>query len=176
MCWSFMWFMHFLKRAQFLNPISVSALRKVAVRSPVSKIYWSKQSQRLHLIFFCLKFKVRIIFIAFTVICNFLIVNSISLFFANFSNSLSELLNDLKSFEFLFYMMRIIKLNQTMVAAFFKDSKVISSGFLMIKNIVTLSSSSLATKQICCFKLRFFNLILFLKGIATNWKCFEKYS
>ena len=49
---------------------------------------------------------------------------------------------------------------------FFKNSKVVSSDFLIMKNIVALSSSTLPTTLICCFKLGFPNSICFLKSIA----------
>ena len=49
---------------------------------------------------------------------------------------------------------------------FCENSKVVSSDFLMMKNIVALSSSSLPTTLICCFKLGFPNSICLLKSIT----------
>ena len=60
--------------------------------------------------------------------------------------------------------------NQTTVAAFCLNSKVVSSDFSLIKNIVAPSfRSSLPIKLICCFKLGFSNSICLLKSIAINF-------
>ena len=82
---------------------------------------------------------------------------------------------DLQSSEFPFYMMLITKLNQKSVTEFCKNSKVASSDFSMIKNIVALSSLSLPIKLICCFKSGFSNSICLLKSIVISLSCFEKY-
>ena len=42
MCWSFIWIMHFVNGAQFLNTTLVFAPPPVAVISPVTKIYGSE--------------------------------------------------------------------------------------------------------------------------------------
>ena len=49
-----------------------------------------------------------------------------------------------------------------MFTEFCKNSKVVSSGFLMMKNIVASSSSSLPIRLICCFKSAFSNSICLL--------------
>ena len=60
--------------------------------------------------------------------------------------------------------------NQTTVAAFFQNSKIISYDFSMMKNIVALSSvTNLPMKLICCFKSWFANSIFLLKSIAINF-------
>ena len=51
-CSSFIWFMHFVNGAQFLNANLVLASRFVAVLSPVAKIYASERPQRNALITF----------------------------------------------------------------------------------------------------------------------------
>ena len=59
--------------------------------------------------------------------------------------------------------------NQTTVAEFCENSKVISWDFQMMKNIVVLLFiSSLPIKLICCFKSGFSNSICLLKSIAIN--------
>ena len=55
-----------------------------------------------------------------------------------------------------------------MVTEFCENSKVVCSDFSMIKNIVTLFSSSLPKKLICSFKSGFSNLICLLKSIAIS--------
>ena len=65
-------------------------------------------------------------------------------------------------------MMLITKQNQTTIKEFFENSNIISSDFSMIKNIVALSSSSLETKLICCFKLGFSNSTYLLKSITIS--------
>ena len=72
--------------------------------------------------------------------------------------------------------MALIKLNQTIVTAFRENSKVVSSDFSITKNIVALSSLNLSIKLICCFKLGFSYSICWLRFIAINLHCFEKYS
>ena len=75
----------------------------------------------------------------------------------------------LRSFGFPFYMVRIIKLNQAMVTTFYEYSKVVSSDFSMIKNIVAPSYlSSLPIKLICCLKSGFSNSFCLLKSIAIS--------
>ena len=59
--------------------------------------------------------------------------------------------------------------NQRTIASFCVNSKVVSSDFSMMKNIVAPSFlSSLSMKLICCFKSGFFNSICLLKSIAIN--------
>ena len=63
-----------------------------------------------------------------------------------------------------------------MLNKFCKNSKVVSSDFSMVKNIVVSLSPSLEIKSICCFKSGFSNSICLLKSIAISIYCFEKYS
>ena len=73
------------------------------------------------------------------------------------------------TFKFPYYMMLIIKLNQTTVTAFCENSKVVSSDFSMTKNIVAqLSLSSLPINFICCYKSGFSNSICLFKSIAIS--------
>ena len=51
---------------------------------------------------------------------------------------------------------------------FCENSKVVSSDFSMMKNIVALSSSSLSIKLIYCFKSGFSNSLCLLKSIAIS--------
>ena len=53
-----------------------------------------------------------------------------------------------------------------MFTEFFKNAKVVSSDFAMMKNIVASSSSSLPIKLNCCFKSGFSNSICLPKSIA----------
>ena len=77
-------------------------------------------------------------------------------FTANFDDPLSKSFSNFTIFEFQFYTTLIIKLNQTIVAAFCECSKVVSSDFSVIKNIsALLYLSSLPIKLICCLKSGF---------------------
>ena len=61
------------------------------------------------------------------------------------------------------------KLNQTTVTEFLENSKVFSSDFSIINNIVAaLSLTSTPIKLICCFKAGFYNSICLLKSIAIS--------
>ena len=51
---------------------------------------------------------------------------------------------------------------------FYENSKVVSSDFSMVKNIVALLSSSMPIKLIYWFKLEFSNSICLLKSIAID--------
>ena len=51
---------------------------------------------------------------------------------------------------------------------FCENSKVVSSDFSMMKNIVALSSSNLPIKLIYCFKSEISNSISLLKSIAIS--------
>ena len=59
--------------------------------------------------------------------------------------------------------------NQKTVAVFCEKSKIVSTDFSVIKNIVgSLFLLSLPMKLICCFKSGFSNSICLLKSIAIN--------
>ena len=68
-------------------------------------------------------------------------------------------LTSLRFFVFPFYMI---------LTEFCENSKVVSSDFSMVKNIVALLSSSMPIKSIYWFKLEFSNSICLLKSIAID--------
>ena len=62
-----------------------------------------------------------------------------------------------------------------MLAEFCENSKVVSSNFSIIKNIVgPSSSSSLPKKIVFCFKSEFSNSVCLLKSIANSFQYFQK--
>ena len=58
--------------------------------------------------------------------------------------------------------------NQTMVVELCVKSKVVSSDFSMMKNIVAPPSPTLPIKLICCFEPGFSNSSFLLKSIAIG--------
>ena len=68
------------------------------------------------------------------------------------------------------------KLSHTTVTAIFENLRIVYSDFLMIRNIVALSSLILSIKLICCFESGFSSSICLLKSIAINLQFFEGHS
>ena len=91
--------------------------------------------------------------------CIILIIDSIAFLVENFEDSLLVSRNKFAIFCVSIF---IHSQNQTTVAAFCEDPKVVSSDFSMMKNIVAPSSLlSFPMKLICCFKSGFSNSIFF---------------
>ena len=139
-----MWIIYFVNGAQFLNGTSLFAWPPEAFTSSVTRIYNNHKD-----LIFSLKINARTIlpvsYNARTISC---LCHNLCRFDCGWHNTFllkfwvihcQSCLIRLHFFGFPFYMVCIIKLNQTTITAFWESSRVFSSDSLIIKNTDTLS-------------------------------------
>ena len=155
MCSSFILVTHLVNGAQFLNAALVSALLSTIAIPPLARIYASEESQSFDLITFVSNLMLESFWFLLSNSVLFWLLITYHFLLENFEVSLSESINKFKIFWVsIFYMETKANI------AFCGNSKVISSDFSIIKNIVALSLPSLPI-----------NLILLNQGLLIQFPC-----